>query len=313
MPSFNIVNSETDITLNKMWAPAAKFDSKNRIVDEKGKAINSKYNGRAFLMIEKKEYTYTSLERFCRGLLGTIAVICTLCAAVLLQSVRDLFTKEKINARFAISLTPEQKTLLANFSPLMIDALGGVKKILDLPVINNWNFDEKTLPGPVTIGRKSDSQITLIFCYGRLTDKLRLDSEILERDGNGWKHRPKGLVAPTNLTEIDFTKNCEKIEDGSVTERFMTDKISRLVNGRAVGFVAKYPNTGFNKNLNKDETRPDNSYLNGAELEAYMDLETIYYETKPADGYTDLILYNPAVSRAENNLVIRQLFPVYNN
>jgi hypothetical protein len=94
----NVNNGENEISHN--WFPAAKYDSESSI-DEKGNKVSSNYNGHQYRIIEKIEPAFSGLERFRRGLLGRVAVICTLCLG-LLKSVRNLFTKFKENIRVAV-------------------------------------------------------------------------------------------------------------------------------------------------------------------------------------------------------------------
>lgn len=96
------INNKNEITLNNNWVPATKFNSINRLIDEKGNRISSDYKGRQYRIIEKRERTFSRLERFGRGFLGTLAVVCTLCLALFSKSVKSLFTKSKENVRFAI-------------------------------------------------------------------------------------------------------------------------------------------------------------------------------------------------------------------
>lgn len=102
MPDFKIIRNTSEIKLNNKWVPATKFDSKDRLVDEKGHKVSADYKGRQYRIIEKRECTFSSLERFGRGLLGTVAVICTLCFGLFSKSVRNLFAKSKVNIRFAV-------------------------------------------------------------------------------------------------------------------------------------------------------------------------------------------------------------------
>ena len=53
--------------LNNKWVPATKFNSKNRLVDERGHKIGSDYKGRQYRIVEKKERTFSGLERFVHG------------------------------------------------------------------------------------------------------------------------------------------------------------------------------------------------------------------------------------------------------
>lgn len=100
MPSFKIINKISEINLDDKWVQATKFNSKDRIVDEKGNS--SDYKGRQYRIIEKRERTFSNLERFGRGFLGSLALVCTSGLALCSKSVRNLFTKSKENIRFAI-------------------------------------------------------------------------------------------------------------------------------------------------------------------------------------------------------------------
>lgn len=102
MPGFRIINNTSEITLGDEWVPATKFNSKDRIVDEKGHKVSSGYQGRQYRIIEKRERTFSCSERFGRGFLGILAVVCTLCFALFSKSVRNLLTKSKENIRFAV-------------------------------------------------------------------------------------------------------------------------------------------------------------------------------------------------------------------
>lgn len=106
MSSVKIIHNQSEINLNNKWVPSTKFNSKDRIVDQNGHKIGSGYKGRQYRIIEKRERAFSGLERFGRGLLGTVAVICTLCFALFSKSVRNLFTKSKENIRFAVLETP---------------------------------------------------------------------------------------------------------------------------------------------------------------------------------------------------------------
>lgn len=102
MPSFKIISDINEISLSNKWVSATKFNSKNRLVDGKGHRVGSDYKGRQYRIIEKRERAFSGLERFGRGLLGTVAVICTLCLGLFSKSIRNLFTKSKENIRFAV-------------------------------------------------------------------------------------------------------------------------------------------------------------------------------------------------------------------
>lgn len=106
MPCFKIVHNTNEISLNGQWVSSAKFNSKDRIVDEEGRAVSSDYQGRRYQIIEKRERVFSNTERIGRGFLGVVAVICTLSIALFSKSVRNLFIKSKENIRFGVPVSP---------------------------------------------------------------------------------------------------------------------------------------------------------------------------------------------------------------
>lgn len=102
MPDFKIVSNTSEIPLSNKWVAVTKFNSKDKLVDEAGHEIGSDYIGRQYRIIEKREHTFSGLERFGRGLMGVVVVICTLCLGLLSKTVRNLFTDSKEAIRFGI-------------------------------------------------------------------------------------------------------------------------------------------------------------------------------------------------------------------
>lgn len=102
MPTFNIVSNVNEIPLNDRWVPAAKFNSKNNVVNEKGNRVGSDYNGRRYQIIEKRERIFSGLERIGRVCLGIAIISSTLFIALISKNVKNLFTKSKKSVRFAV-------------------------------------------------------------------------------------------------------------------------------------------------------------------------------------------------------------------
>jgi hypothetical protein len=109
MPNFKIVNNSGEITLSNKWISSTKFNSKDRLVDAKGKVVSSDYKGRQYRIIEKRECTFSTPQRIGRGFLGALTVVCTLFLALFSRSIRNLFTNQKENVRFGI-LEPSKQT-----------------------------------------------------------------------------------------------------------------------------------------------------------------------------------------------------------
>lgn len=145
MPGFKVVNETHKINLNNEWVQSKKFSSKDRFVDEKGYKVGSDYEGRQYKIIEKKERTFSGLERLGRGLLGTVAVICTLFLGLFSKSVRNLFIKSKKNIRLAI-LQPNGKLPLQKSSATHLTDNRNVKNVEGIAVPSSIieKFDFKT-------------------------------------------------------------------------------------------------------------------------------------------------------------------------
>lgn len=107
MPNFKIIEDLNEIhdwidsTKYKDWIDSAKFNSKDK-VDENGKVVGTDYEGHYYRVISKKERNFTDLERFSRGFLATLIVVCSVGLALFSKSVRNLFTKKKESIRFGI-------------------------------------------------------------------------------------------------------------------------------------------------------------------------------------------------------------------
>jgi hypothetical protein len=75
----------------------------------------------------------------------------------------------------------------------------------------------------------------------------------------------------------------------------MLDKIRRLSQRQPIGLIEQFPECSVSKPTDKDVYRPSpgKAYLEGQELENFMDLNTRFYERKPEEGKTELFLCFP--------------------
>ncbi len=106
MPNFIINNTST--SLSSDWVDAEKFNSKGRIVDIKGNAVDSRRVDCQYRLTGKKEKAYNLLERIGRAVLGILYVLGSGGFALRSSSVQKLFTKEKKSIRFG-ELIPSPK------------------------------------------------------------------------------------------------------------------------------------------------------------------------------------------------------------
>lgn len=117
MSTYKIVNNVNEISLNRCWAVATKFNSRDRVID--GNQIGSDYQGRQYRIVEKRERSFSNWERIGRGFLGTLAAICTLALALFFsQFVRNLFTRSKETIRFVV--LEEQTSIQSQFIDAVI-------------------------------------------------------------------------------------------------------------------------------------------------------------------------------------------------
>lgn len=151
MSDFKIINDSNEITLSNKWVPSNKFNSKDRLVDANGNKVGSDYKGRQYRIIEKREHTFSGLERFGRGFLGTLAVICSLCFALFSKSVRNLFTNSKEYIRFAV-LAPTASEKVSKDHPTVLSSVESDKETVkpesitkDHPAVSTVQDDNKTI------------------------------------------------------------------------------------------------------------------------------------------------------------------------
>lgn len=102
MPKFHVIDSKDEIPSRSGWAPAVKFNSKERLVNRQGQEVTPEFQGRKYRLIEKHEHTYSTKERVGRGFLGVILVVGSLFLGLFSKEIRGLFTKGKKSARFGI-------------------------------------------------------------------------------------------------------------------------------------------------------------------------------------------------------------------
>lgn len=209
---------------------------------------------------------------------------------------------------------PIKIQLLKDFSPQMVEALGGWEKMKTFPVIYFTDtIDLDDLTAPVMIGEPGKP--ILVFCYyikntfndpylkKPSTGKYELKWEYICREPQGWKpadnvHCPLHLNDPNRITE------------GSLGEKHMLDRIRRLMNGEAVGCLHRYEGYLLNKPDDVEKIRPKNSYLKGDEMTAYMkEAGTLWYERELEEKTTDLYLWDPSKDRTQQNLEFVAKFP----
>ena len=125
----------------------------------------------------------------------------------------------------AITLTPEEKKLIEDFTPQMMEVLGGVKKFRDIPFIEWDGVPTNLRPNaPVMRGMNTEGHY-LLFCYLKYLKDLgtyKPRVEYLVRKNNSWEG---SSILPNELN----LRSPAGIPPGSLAEKFMLDKIKRLM------------------------------------------------------------------------------------
>jgi hypothetical protein len=188
----------------------------------------------------------------------------------------------------------------------MINALGGIQNIRELHPPADWKgtFELKELSSPVMSYYHQQNPCFIItylkpqktvednFQFKKEGTTLCSDIILWDRKNEEWKLLNDG--------ELGYHPSKSFIAKGSAHEKFMLDRIGRLIKGEPVGMLQNYPGMGLFIPEDKSSYKPADSYLKGEDLVAYMKIPTKYYEVEPLSGTTDLFLYDPGRTAIEN-------------
>ncbi len=214
MPNFRIVKNSSEITFDNKWIPSSKFNSKDRIVDAKGKAISSSYKGNQYRIIEKGERTFSTTERIGRGFLGTLAVVCTLFFGLFSKSVRNLFIKPKENVRFGV-FVPPSTPVKTDETPISLSSQKSKKSVEE-----EQNISEKELQQGISISEETIAKIQTCM-KNVLQRKEEGGVKLYNSQGN---HRVFALdTAPGLIFKMKASKSCHTLgRDDSMKARYQT-------------------------------------------------------------------------------------------
>ncbi len=198
--------------------------------------------------------------------------------------------------------------ILDNFTPDMIKAIGGIDAVMNLPIVEGISsMNQKDLlallkaPIMIYFGKRSVDIGLVFFLVKDVCPKdqgehiVSICPQVLRRstNGEGWQNPIYG--------NPELTLQGTEMKDGSIAERFMTEKIDRLVKGEPVGLLKKYegcvafktedldpPSDAYLKDMNKDVA-----------LQIYMDSTAVVYETNPKKGFPDIVLVDPKIGKEQ--------------
>lgn len=182
-----------------------------------------------------------------------------------------------------------ERAFLRDLTPQMVDALGGEDYALQIPVIEKWDgvigrVDLKSFQAPVMRGNFSDGRPFLLFCYvKRDANSYQFYVDCLVRQEHGWES-PKVEKSELGQTLIQCTifKDTSRHRE---REKYMLDRIKRLMRGEAVGLLKALPS---------DRTvLPSDAFLQKEELHKLIALDLAAYEQRPKEGTTGLFLCDP--------------------
>lgn len=168
-------------------------------------------------------------------------------------------------------------------------AVGGRRVYEAIPVIETFdgqlNIDEYTTP--ILKGSHGDGKIFVIFCYLKSVphgdDQLDVQAEYI-----GWN---PNLETWSGFCHGDPQLNFgAHIVKGTLLEQMLFDRIKRLRSQQPLGLLQHYPNIGNEKPEDKNLYRPDDSYLTGGDLEAFMDEDCLLYEVRPPENGSHVTL-----------------------
>jgi len=190
----------------------------------------------------------------------------------------------------------------------MVEALGGKAALESLPVwdLRKWNGTINEIPAPIMRGIRDNGCPFLVFAYlvkrieivgGKGYPYTTLSGEFIEWNPSKklWEMQQTMGVSNQLSLAIDVPGTIEK---GSIEERYMLDRINRLMKGEPVGPLVPYPSDMLVKPKDFIVPRPDDAYLEGEAFEEYSKCRTRRYERKYEKDRSAVLLCDPRTKQA---------------
>jgi hypothetical protein len=146
-------------------------------------------------------------------------------------------------------ISREKQQILDDYGEGMVEALGGIDKVMNLPELDptKWNgtLDPKQFTAPVTRGKFAGEPV-IIFCYAPY-DSYYVRGDFLRRRFPKTKEENQRWIAggPGIKGELDFNMSSDGVPPGSGIEKQMFDRIRRLMSGQPVGRIHPYNESFF--------------------------------------------------------------------
>lgn len=173
----------------------------------------------------------------------------------------------------------------------LYQALGGRTAFNAIPTIRNFdgqlNIEEYT--SPIMKGFHGEDKVFLIFCYLKRIPHLENQFEVQAEyiDWNPISEKWSGFCQGDPQLNFDAANGIAK---GTLLEKMLFDRIKRLKNRQPMGILRHYPQIGNEKPEDKDIFRPHDAYLQGDDLEDFLDEDCLYYEVSPTENASDITL-----------------------
>lgn len=201
---------------------------------------------------------------------------------------------------------PRIQEIIDLFTPELVEALGGIDKVMAFPHIgeirDDFNINHITQTDHSVVWGTRQGNLVLVFNLHVISEKLKHPlkgdnphihiGEMLMRIGNYWHG------SNNNQTNPQITLGRERpdpIERGSLPEKLMFDRVRRLMRGEFVGVMKLYPHPYWERQLDIDNP-PADAYLEGDEFKDYMGINYMnYYEQKAEENVNEVILHHPEI------------------
>jgi len=200
------------------------------------------------------------------------------------EEVKPVLTPEEIAK--AEELEELKAKLIQEYTPQMVQALGGIDEFLKIPEIDSKQVyygaylksKESILRGYI------EGSPCLYFQFDMFSDqddKGNLGPYFEKRKECILIHKGKWMNNDAYAARGQlFLCTVGEIKQGSSLEKYMLSRIERLRSKQVVGLMRLYNEKFFGYKPPKIDV-PADAYLTGEELEEYMKLPNNYYEAKP--------------------------------
>lgn len=198
-------------------------------------------------------------------------------------------------------ISAEQK-IIDDYTPEMVEALGGVEKVLAIPYIEEdfvthiYN-DKRPEPTTPVLRGKWEGKPALLFHLNVSSIENSFLGEIKKQNS----HEMAVLFRSNEEWQGEGLAHNQLIIGSKENPRFaaihMLARIERLVQGKHIGVMKSYPRLMWGRDEDIANP-PQDAYLMHQALIKYMEMRDVcYYETKIEPGVNEITLYSNAADK----------------